>query len=56
LLKNKSQPEVAANDAAKWVVTEKEMQERLKREKEEKDAKDKIEVKTSVIGSNNHMC
>ncbi|KII92945.1 hypothetical protein PLICRDRAFT_491796 [Plicaturopsis crispa FD-325 SS-3] len=44
LLKNKSQPESAANDAAAWVVTEREMRERLKREKEAKEQKDKLDA------------
>jgi chaperone BCS1 len=44
LLKNKSQPEVAANEAENWVVSEREMRERLRREKEEKEQKEKLEV------------
>lgn len=48
LLKNKSQPEVAANDVAKWVISEREMRERLKREKEEREIKEKLEVKYST--------
>ena len=43
LLKNKSQPEAAANGAAEWVISEREMKERLKREKEAKEQKDKEE-------------
>jgi len=49
LLKNKSQPETAANDAADWVVSEREMKERLKREKEAREVKDKIEVFFVVV-------
>jgi mitochondrial chaperone BCS1 len=44
LLKNKSKPEEAANGVEAWVVSEREMRERLKREKEEKEEKEKIEV------------
>ena len=43
LLKNKSRPEVAARDAAKWVISEREMRERLKREREAREIKEKIE-------------
>lgn len=45
LLKNKSQPEAAANDVGAWVVSEREMRERLKKEKEEREEKEKIEVR-----------
>ncbi|KAF8525274.1 P-loop containing nucleoside triphosphate hydrolase protein [Hysterangium stoloniferum] len=44
LLKNKSRPEAAAKEAAQWVITERELRERLQREKEEKERKEKIEV------------
>jgi mitochondrial chaperone BCS1 len=44
LLKNKSQPEAAANDAGAWVVSEREMKERLRREREEREIKEKLEV------------
>jgi mitochondrial chaperone BCS1 len=44
LLKNKSQPESAANDAAAWVVSEREMRERLRREQDAREAKEKIDV------------
>ncbi|THH17283.1 hypothetical protein EW146_g3496 [Bondarzewia mesenterica] len=37
LLKNKSRPEKAASDAAAWVISEREMREKLKKEKEVKD-------------------
>jgi chaperone BCS1 len=43
LLKNKSQPESAANDAATWVISEREMRERLKKENDAREAKAKIE-------------
>ncbi|KAG5728362.1 hypothetical protein E4T56_gene19232 [Termitomyces sp. T112] len=39
LLKNKSQPEAAANGVVEWVKSEREMRERLKREKEAKAEK-----------------
>lgn len=39
LLKNKSQSETAANDAGAWVISEREMRERLCREKEKLDVR-----------------
>jgi chaperone BCS1 len=44
LLKNKSQPDAAANGAAEWVISERQMRERLLREKEERELKEKAEV------------
>jgi hypothetical protein len=44
LLKHKSRPEVAAKEAVAWVVSEREMKERLRREKEERELKEKLEV------------
>jgi chaperone BCS1 len=44
LLKHKSKPEDAANGVEAWVVSEREMREKLKREREEKEEKEKIEV------------
>lgn len=44
LLRNKSQPESAAEGAAAWVVSEREMRERLKKEKEARELKEKLEV------------
>ena len=44
LLKNKSRPEAAATEAAAWVVSEREMRERLKKEREAKELKEKLEV------------
>lgn len=43
-MKNKSQPEAAASGVGEWVVSEREMRERLKREKEEREVKEKLEV------------
>ncbi|KAK0204018.1 P-loop containing nucleoside triphosphate hydrolase protein [Desarmillaria ectypa] len=43
LLKHKSQPYTAANEAAEWVVSEREMRERLKAEKEKKEREDNEE-------------
>ncbi|KAJ7752343.1 P-loop containing nucleoside triphosphate hydrolase protein [Mycena metata] len=43
LLKNKSRPEAAATEAAAWVVAEREMRERLQKEKEAKENKEKLE-------------
>lgn len=40
LLKHKSQPYKAANEAAEWVTSEREMKERLRAEKEKKDRED----------------
>lgn len=44
LLRNKSQPEAAAEGAAVWVVSEREMRERLEKEKEARELKEKLEV------------
>lgn len=44
LLKNKSRPEAASEGAAAWVKSEREMRDRLKREREQQEVKDKIEV------------
>jgi hypothetical protein len=44
LLKNKSQPEAAANGAAAWVISEKELRERLRKEKEARELKEKLDV------------
>jgi len=43
LLRNKSQPEAAAEGVAAWVVSEREMRERLKKEKEAREIKEKLE-------------
>lgn len=43
LLKNKSQPEAAANGAAAWVISERELRERLRKEKEARELKDKLD-------------
>ncbi|KAJ6573418.1 hypothetical protein DFH09DRAFT_1151815 [Mycena vulgaris] len=43
LLKNKSRPEAAAMEAGTWVVTEREMRERLQKEKEAKESREKVE-------------
>jgi len=42
LLKNKARPEEAAFQASKWVIKEREMRERLAREKEEKEEKERL--------------
>ncbi|KAJ7892609.1 P-loop containing nucleoside triphosphate hydrolase protein [Mycena leptocephala] len=47
LLKNKSRPEAAAMEAAAWVVSEREMRERLQKEKEAKETREKAEVRFS---------
>ncbi|KAF9227173.1 P-loop containing nucleoside triphosphate hydrolase protein [Gyrodon lividus] len=43
LLRNKSQPEAAANGAPVWVVSEREMKERLRKEKEARELKEKLD-------------
>ncbi|KAF8625116.1 hypothetical protein AX15_005540 [Amanita polypyramis BW_CC] len=43
LLRNKSQPEAAANGVVEWVKSERDMKERLKREREAREAKEKLE-------------
>lgn len=43
LLKNKSRPEAAAEEAAGWVVSEREMRERLRKEREARELKEKLE-------------
>ncbi|KAJ7151786.1 hypothetical protein C8R43DRAFT_1067354 [Mycena crocata] len=43
LLKNKSRPEAAATEAADWVITEREMRERLQKEKEAKETREKLD-------------
>jgi chaperone BCS1 len=42
LLKNKARPEQAAAEAPKWVLKEREMRERLAREKDEKEEKERL--------------
>ena len=49
LLRNKSQPDAAADGAAAWVVSEREMRERLKKEKEARELKEKLEVSARRI-------
>lgn len=44
LLKNKSRPEAASEGAAEWVKSEREMRERLKREREAREIKEKLDV------------
>ena len=44
LLKNKSRPETAANDAAAWVESERALREKLKKEREARELKEKQEV------------
>lgn len=43
LLKNKSRPEIAASGAAAWVISERELRERLKKEREARELKEKLE-------------
>ncbi|OBZ70965.1 putative mitochondrial chaperone BCS1-B [Grifola frondosa] len=40
---DKSRPEAAANEAAAWVVSEREMRERLRKEREARELKEKLE-------------
>lgn len=48
LLKNKSRPEAGAHEAAAWVVSEREMKVRLKKEREAREAKEKQEVRPPI--------
>ncbi|KAI6040225.1 P-loop containing nucleoside triphosphate hydrolase protein [Pisolithus marmoratus] len=43
LLRNKSQPEAAATGAAAWVVSERELRERLTKEREARELKEKLD-------------
>jgi len=43
LLKNKTRPQSAADDAAAWVISERELKARLQREKEEREAKERAD-------------
>ncbi|QRV79585.1 mitochondrial chaperone BCS1 [Ceratobasidium sp. AG-Ba] len=43
LLKNKTRPRAAADEAAAWVISERELKARLQREKEEREAKERAE-------------
>lgn len=45
LLKNKSRPEAASDGAAEWVKSEREMRERLEREREAREVKEKADVR-----------
>jgi len=45
LLKNKSRPECAASGGTAWVKSERELRERLKKEKEAREIKEKLEVR-----------
>jgi hypothetical protein len=45
LLKNKSRPETAAEGAAAWVITERELREKLKKEREAKERELEKEVR-----------
>ena len=46
LLKNKTRPEAAAYEADAWVISERDLREKLKKEKAAKEAKEKVEVRT----------
>lgn len=45
LLKNKSRPECAASEATGWVKSERELRERLKKEREARELKERLEVR-----------
>jgi hypothetical protein len=51
LLKNKSQPEAAANGAAAWVISERELRERLRKEKEARELKEKLDVSIRMLST-----
>ena len=60
LLKNKSRPEEAAQNAAAWVVSEREMRERLKKERELKEkqavsARTRSIIRSIPFGNSRHM-
>ena len=44
LLKNKSRPEAAAAEAGRWVIDERALKEKLKKEREARELKEKQEV------------
>ena len=44
LLKNKSRPEAAAHGAAAWVISERELREKLRKEREARKAEEEREV------------
>ena len=48
LLKNKSRPESAAEGAAAWVVAERELREKLKKEREAKERELEKEVRLAT--------
>jgi hypothetical protein len=48
LLKNKSRPEAAAEGAAAWVVSERELREKLKKEREAKERELEKEVRLTT--------
>lgn len=48
LLKNKSRPEAAAEGAAAWVITERELREKLKKEREAKERELEKEVRLAI--------
>jgi hypothetical protein len=49
LLKNKSQPEAAANGVEEWVEKERQMRERLKKEKDAREQREKAVVRLSPL-------
>ena len=49
LLKNKSRPEAAANSAIEWVESERAMREKLAKEREARELKEKLEVSTLFL-------
>jgi len=51
LLKNKSRPETAAEGAAAWVITERELREKLKKEREAKERELEKEVRAICMSS-----
>ena len=50
LLKNKSRPEAAADGASDWVQSEREMRERLAREREAREVKETILCQLKLNG------
>lgn len=51
LLRNKSNPEGAADGTAAWVISERELRDRLNKEKEARELKEKLEVSDDIYQS-----
>lgn len=56
LLKNKSRPETAAHEAAAWVESERALREKLKKEREARELKEKQEVSYPIQIDDHPSC